>query len=51
MSGAVADQRTVDRYARAIPSAVWTVCRLRAGQNTLTERVVLRGAVCGPPED
>ncbi|MEO6086717.1 MAG: hypothetical protein ABIQ18_26745 [Umezawaea sp.] len=48
MSGTVADQRTVDRYTRAIPSAVWTVCRLRAGRDTVTERVVLRGAGGGP---
>ena len=48
MSGNVADQETVDRYTDAIPSAAWTVCRLRAGQDTLVERILLRGRGRGP---
>lgn len=48
MSGNVTDQRTVDRYTGAIPSAAWTVCRLRAGRETLAERVMLRGRGGGP---
>jgi hypothetical protein len=27
----------------AIPSAAWTLCRLRAGPDTLAERILLRG--------
>ena len=42
MSGNVTDQETVDRYTDAIPSAAWTVCRLRAGPDTLAQRIMLR---------
>jgi hypothetical protein len=31
------------RYMGAIPSAAWTLCRLRAGPDTLAERILLRG--------
>jgi hypothetical protein len=48
VSGNVADQETVGRYTGAIPSAAWTVCRLRAGRNTLAERILLRGQGGGP---
>lgn len=48
MSGNVADQETVDRYTDAIPSAAWTVCRLRAGPDTLAQRIMLRGRGGGP---
>jgi hypothetical protein len=48
ISGNVADQETVDRYTGAIPSAAWTVCRLRAGRDILAERVLLRGRGGGP---
>jgi len=48
MSGNVADQETVGRYVSAIPSAAWTVCRLRAGRDTLAERILLRGQGGGP---
>jgi len=49
VSGNAADRRTVNRYTSAIGSAVWTVCRLRAGRDTLTERIMLRGRGGGPP--
>jgi hypothetical protein len=48
MSGNVADPETVGRYIGAIPSAAWTVCRLRAGRDTLAERILLRGQGGGP---
>jgi adenylylsulfate kinase-like enzyme len=49
MSGNVADQNTVARYMDAIPSRAWTVCRLRADPDTLTDRILLRGQGVGPP--
>ncbi|MFB9450037.1 hypothetical protein Dvina_33980 [Dactylosporangium vinaceum] len=48
VSGSVTDRATVGRYARAVPSAAWTVCRLRAGPGTLAERIMLRGRGGGP---
>ena len=48
VSGNVADQETVDRYLDAIPSAAWTVCRLRARPDTLAQRIMLRGRGGGP---
>lgn len=48
VSGNAADQKTVSRYTAAIPSAVWTVCRLRARQDTIEERIALRGHGAGP---
>jgi hypothetical protein len=48
ISGNVADQETVGRYLGAIPSAAWTVRRLRAGRDTLAERILLRGQGGGP---
>jgi hypothetical protein len=48
MSGNVADQKTIDQYTDAISSATWTVCRLRAGRDTLAERIALRGRGGGP---
>jgi hypothetical protein len=48
LSGNVADQDTVDRYRNAVPSAAWWVCRLRAGRDTLAERIMLRGRGRGP---
>ena len=48
MSGNVTDQATVDRYTGAIPSAAWTVCRLRAKSDTLAQRITLRGRGGGP---
>ena len=48
MSGNVPDRATVDRYTSAIPSAEWTVCRLRAGFDTLAQRITLRGRGGGP---
>jgi adenylylsulfate kinase-like enzyme len=48
VSGNVTDRETVGRYRAALPSAAWTVCRLRAGRRTLTERIMLRGRGGGP---
>jgi adenylylsulfate kinase-like enzyme len=48
MSGNVTDHETVGRYLGAIPSGEWTVCRLRAGRDTLAERTLLRGRGGGP---
>jgi adenylylsulfate kinase-like enzyme len=48
VSGNVADQKTVEQYVGAIPSAAWTVCRLHAGRDTLAERIMLRGRGGGP---
>jgi hypothetical protein len=48
VSGNVAGQDTVGRYQEAIPSAAWTVCRLRARPDTLQERILLRGRGGGP---
>jgi hypothetical protein len=48
ISGNVTDAETVDRYTGAIPSAAWTMCRLRAGRDTLTQRILLRGQGGGP---
>ena len=48
ISGNVADQKTVGQYTDAIPSAAWTVCRLRARRDTLAERISQRGRGDGP---
>jgi adenylylsulfate kinase-like enzyme len=48
ISGNVADPDTAGRYTGAIPSPAWTVCQLRAGQDTLAERIMLRGQGGGP---
>nr|MDT0657597.1 hypothetical protein [Micromonospora sp. DSM 115978] len=48
VSGNVADRETVERYQAAIPSATWTLCRLRAEPGSLTERILLRGRGGGP---
>lgn len=48
ISGNAPDQHTVDRYKDAIPSAAWTVCRLRARRDTLAQRTLLRGRGGGP---
>jgi adenylylsulfate kinase-like enzyme len=48
VSGNVADRETAERYADAIPSGTWTICRLRAAPDTLTERILLRGRGGGP---
>ena len=49
MSGAVPDRDTVRRYADALPGAALTLCRLRAGPDRLTERILRRGRGGGPP--
>jgi adenylylsulfate kinase-like enzyme len=48
ISGNVTDHRAVGRYTDAIPSAAWTLCRLRARPDTLAERILLRGQGGGP---
>ncbi|GIF51537.1 adenylylsulfate kinase-like enzyme [Asanoa ferruginea] len=48
LSGSVADAEALDRYRAALPSARWSVCRLRAEPGTLAERVELRGQGGGP---
>ncbi|GAA2432374.1 AAA family ATPase [Streptomyces macrosporus] len=41
--GPVENQSALDRYAEALPAAATTVCRLHAGGEELTRRVMLRG--------
>jgi hypothetical protein len=48
LSGIIADAETLGRYRAALPSARWSVCRLRAQPGTLAERVELRGRGGGP---
>ena len=48
ISGNVTDQETLDRYTGAIASPAWTVCRLRAGPDTLARRIALRAHGGGP---
>ncbi|MFE1585048.1 AAA family ATPase [Streptomyces sp. NPDC058737] len=43
MSGPVEDKATVKAYADAIPAAELTLCRLHAGRQHLTERIMSRG--------
>jgi hypothetical protein len=48
LSGHVGHRDTVRAYADAVPGAVLSVCRLRAGPDQLTERILLRGRGGGP---
>ena len=41
--GPVEDESAVSVYADALPAATLTVCRLHAGRNELTSRLMLRG--------
>lgn len=43
MSGPVEDEATVKAYADAMPAAGLTLCRLHAGRQHLTERIMSRG--------
>ncbi|MET9760989.1 AAA family ATPase [Streptomyces sp. NPDC006372] len=43
MSGPVEDEATVKAYAEALPAAELTLCRLHAGRQHLTERIMSRG--------
>ncbi|AIV32403.1 hypothetical protein NI25_01750 [Streptomyces sp. CCM_MD2014] len=43
MSGPVEDEATVKAYTDAIPAAELTLCRLHAGRQHLTERIMSRG--------
>ena len=47
VSGGVTDPADIDRYRSAVPGK-WTVCRLTAGPERLTERTLLRGSGGGP---
>ncbi|WP_158882187.1 hypothetical protein [Amycolatopsis anabasis] len=49
VSGQVADRDAVRAYTGALPGTALTLCRLRAGRDQLTERVLLRGQGGGPP--
>ncbi|HEY2675188.1 MAG TPA: hypothetical protein VGJ07_33070 [Rugosimonospora sp.] len=49
VTGRVADHDTVARYAEAVPGTVLTLCRLRAGRDRLTQRILARGRGGGPP--
>ncbi len=49
ISGSVVDRGIVRRYADAVPGTVLTLCRLRAGRDQLTKRILLRGRGGGPP--
>jgi hypothetical protein len=46
--GNVTDAADLARYRAAVPGAGWTACRLRAGREALTARVLLRGRGGGP---
>ncbi len=48
LSGGVDHRDVVASYADALPGAARTMCRLRAGRDQLTERVLLRGRGGGP---
>jgi phosphoserine phosphatase len=43
MSGPVEDEATVKAYAEALPATQLTLCRLHAGRQHLTERIMSRG--------
>ncbi|MEU9171598.1 AAA family ATPase [Streptomyces sp. NPDC048420] len=43
MSGPVEDEATVTAYSDALPAAELTLCRLHAGRQHLTERIMSRG--------
>jgi hypothetical protein len=47
--GPVGDPADVAIYRAALPAAAITLCRLHAGRDRLTERVILRGQGQGPP--
>jgi hypothetical protein len=43
MSGPVEDEATIKAYAEALSAAELTLCRLHAGRQHLTERIMSRG--------
>lgn len=43
MAGPAEDRYALDRYVRALPTATVTVCRLHAGRDELTRRILRRG--------
>jgi hypothetical protein len=48
LSGGVSDAGVVRAYEEALPGSALTLCRLRAGREALTERILLRGRGEGP---
>lgn len=48
MAGGVEQRDVVASYALALPGTALTMCRLRAGPDQLTERILLRGRGRGP---
>lgn len=48
LSGRVDHPDVVASYANALPGTLLTMCRLRAGRDQVTERVLLRGRGRGP---
>jgi adenylylsulfate kinase-like enzyme len=48
MTGQVSDTATIRAYADALPAMTLTVCRLHAGRETLTDRILSRGNGNGP---
>jgi hypothetical protein len=48
LSGGVEQRDVVSTYADALPGTVLSMCRLRAGPEQLTERILLRGRGGGP---
>lgn len=47
VTGPAEDRAAVLAYADALPAATFTVCRLHAGRNELTRRIMLRGRGAG----
>lgn len=43
MVGPIEDQAAVETYTKALPPATVTVCRLHAGRDEVTRRIMLRG--------
>ena len=43
VTGPAEDQAAVSAYADALPAATFTLCRLHAGRDELTRRIMLRG--------
>ena len=48
ISGGVEQRAVASSYADGLPGTVLTMCRLRAGPEQLTERILLRGRGRGP---
>jgi hypothetical protein len=48
VTGRVNDAATIRAYADALPTMAFTVCRLHAGRDALTDRILRRGLGDGP---